>query len=112
MSNIRNRVSLIGRTGKDAEIVEIKNDKKMAKLSLATNDFFYNAEGEKIEDTQWHNLVFFGKPAEIAEKFVKKGQKIAVDGKVVNRSYESKEGEKKYVSEVHVNEIELLEKLN
>jgi single-strand DNA-binding protein len=112
MSNIRNRVTLIGRTGKETEIVDLKNDKKLAKFSLATNDYYYNAEGEKVEDTQWHNLIMFGKTAEIAEKFVKKGQKLAIDGKIVNRIYESKEGEKKYISEVHVNELELLDKVN
>lgn len=112
MSNIRNRVSLIGRTGKETEILDLKNDKKLAKISLATNDFYYNSEGEKVEDTQWHNLVMFGKTAELAEKYVKKGQKLAIDGKIVNRSYETKEGEKRYVSEVHVNELEFLDKMS
>ncbi|MCB0477939.1 MAG: single-stranded DNA-binding protein [Crocinitomicaceae bacterium] len=112
MSNIRNRVSLIGRTGKETEVLDLKNDKKLAKVTLATNDYYYNAEGEKVEDTQWHNLVMFGKTAEVAEKFVKKGQKIAIDGKIVNRSFETKEGEKKYITEVHVNELELLDKAN
>ncbi|MEZ4937358.1 MAG: single-stranded DNA-binding protein [Crocinitomicaceae bacterium] len=112
MSNIRNRVILIGRTGKETEVLDLKNEKKLAKVSLATNDFYYNAEGEKVEDTQWHNLVMFGKTAELAEKFVKKGQKLAIDGKLVNRSYETKEGEKKFITEVHVNELEFLDRAN
>lgn len=112
MSNIRNRVMLIGRTGKDTEVVDLKDDKKIAKLALATNDFYYNAQGEKVEDTQWHNLVMFGKTAEIAEKYVKKGHQLAVEGKIVNKVYETKEGEKKNWSEVHVNELVMLDKPN
>ena len=107
MTNIRNRVSLIGRIGKETEVSVIKNDRKIAKSTLATNDYYYNNEGDKVEDTQWHNIVFFGKNAEIAEKHIKKGQKLALNGKVINRSYEGKDGEKKHVSEIHVEEVEL-----
>ena len=105
--SLRNKVTLIGRTGKEVEITTFENGQK-ATVSLATTDFYKNAQGEKVEDTQWHNLVAFGKTAEILEKYVAKGQEIAIEGKIVNRSYEDKEGVTKYISEIRVEEILLL----
>lgn len=105
--SLRNKVTLIGRTGKEVEITTFENGQK-ASVSLATTDFYKNAQGEKVEDTQWHNLVAFGKTAEILEKYVAKGQEIAIEGKIVNRSYEDKEGVTKYISEIRVEEILLL----
>lgn len=80
----------------------------MAKLSIATNEVYRNSNGERVQETQWHNLVMWGRTAEIAEKFLKKGQEIAVEGKLVNRSYETKDGQKRYVSEVVVSELVML----
>ena len=105
--SLRNKVTLIGRTGKEVETTTFENGQK-ASVSLATTDFYKNAQGEKVEDTQWHNLVAFGKIAEILQKYVAKGQEIAIEGKIVNRSYEDKEGVTKYISEIRVEEILLL----
>ena len=108
MNALRNRVQLIGNLGMDPEVKSFDKDKKMARISIATNEVYYNAKGEKVQDTQWHNIVMWGKTTEIAEKYLKKGQEVAVEGKLVNRSWETKEGEKKYITEVVCNEVVLL----
>lgn len=105
--SLRNKVTLIGRTGKDVEIVQFENG-KMAKVSLATSDHYTNAIGEKVEETQWHNLVCNGKLADIMEKYVEKGKEIAVEGKVIYRTYDDKDGTKRYITEIRVMEILLL----
>ena len=102
---LRNKVQLIGHLGQTPEIKSFESGRKMAKFSLATNENYRNAKGEKVTETQWHNLVAFGKLAGIAEKYLTKGKEIAVEGKLVNRSYTDKEGNKKYISEVQVNEL-------
>lgn len=109
MNNLRNRVQLIGNLGMDPEVKSFGNEKKMAKMSLATSDSYKDQEGKTVKETQWHNLVAWNKKAEIAEKFLKKGQEVAVEGKLTNRSYEDKEGNKKYVTEVTITEILLLQ---
>ena len=108
MSNLRNNVQLIGNVGNAPEIVNLESGKKIAKLSIATNENYKNSNGEKVTDTQWHNLVAWGKTAEIVEKYVSKGKEIAVQGKLTSRSYEDKEGTKRYATEVVVNEMLLL----
>jgi single-strand DNA-binding protein len=105
MSNLRNKVQLIGHVGKDPEIINLESGKKLAKLTLATNDSYKNANGEKVEDTQWHNLVMWNKTAEIVEKYVKKGNEIAIEGKLTTKSYDDKEGNKRYITEVVVSEL-------
>ncbi len=105
--SIRNKVSLIGRTGKAVEIVKFENG-QLAKVSLATSEHYTNAKGEKVEETQWHNLVCYGKTAEIMEKYVEKGKEIAVEGKIVYRNYDDKDGNKKYITEIKVDELVLL----
>lgn len=102
--SLRNKVTLIGRTGKEVETVNFENG-TLAKVSLATSDHYTNAKGEKVEETQWHNLVAYGKTAEIMQKFVEKGKEIAVEGKIVYRSYDDKEGQKRYITEIKVDEI-------
>jgi single-strand DNA-binding protein len=106
MKSMRNSVHLIGRLGKDPEI-KTYNEQKRATFSLATTDTYKNQKGEKVEDTQWHNVVIWGKLAGIVEKYVKKGDEIAVEGKLVHRVYESN-GEKKYISEISVNDMLML----
>src|SRR5690606_12210896 len=106
--SVRNKVSLIGRTGKEVEIVNFDNGGMKASVSLATSDYYTNAQGEKVEDTQWHNLVAFGKTAEIMQKYVTKGKEIAIDGKLTYRSYDTQEGQKRYITEIRVEEILLL----
>lgn len=106
MKSMRNSVHLIGRLGKDPEI-KTYNDRKRATFSLATTDTYKNQKGEKMEDTQWHNVVIWGKLAGVVEKYIKKGDEIAVEGKLVHRSYESN-GDKKFVTEVDVNDLLML----
>ena len=108
MNNLRNKVQLIGNLGLAPEIVSFENGNKLAKIRLATNEFYKNAKGEKVQETQWHSLIAWGKQADIFEQYVKKGQEIAVEGKLVTRSYETKEGEKRYRTEVQVLELLML----
>lgn len=108
MYALKNKVQLIGNLGKAPEIKTLESGKKMARFTMATNESYRNAKGEKITDTQWHNLVAWGKVAEIAEKFLVKGKEVAIEGKLVSRSYNDKEGQKKQVTEIQVNELLLL----
>lgn len=108
MNTLRNRVQLIGNAGKDPEIKSFDGGKKLASLTIATNESYTNDKGEKITDTQWHSVVAWGKTAEIIEKYVEKGDQIAVEGKLTHRSYDDKNGEKRYITEVVVSEIILL----
>jgi single-strand DNA-binding protein len=108
MSTLKNNVKLIGHLGKDPEIRTFESGKKMATFSLATSDSYKNQKGEKVEDTQWHTLVIWGKLADIAGQYLKKGSEIAVEGKLVHRSYETAAGEKRYVTEINVNDMLML----
>jgi|TARA_B100000809_G_scaffold70283_1_gene67759 single-strand DNA-binding protein len=108
MNNLKNRVQLIGNLGMNPEIKNLESGKKLAKFSIATNESYKNAKGEKIEDTQWHNLIAWGKTADIIEKYLQKGTEVAVEGKLTNRSYDDKDGNKRYVTEIVVNEILML----
>ena len=110
MNALKNRVQLIGHLGQDPEVLTLESGKKLAKFSLATNDYYYNKSGDKIEDTQWHNIVAWGKTADIIEKYVNKGQEVAIDGKLTSRSYEDKEGLKRYVTEIVCKEFLMLGK--
>jgi len=108
MNTLRNKVQLIGNLGNNPEIITLESGKKLAKFSIATNDSYRNASGEKITDTQWHNVIAWNKTAEIVEKYLTKGNEIAVEGKLTSRSYENKEGVKKYITEIVVNELLML----
>ncbi len=108
MSTLRNKVNLIGNVGIEPIITDLESGKKVARISLATNESYKNSNGEKVTDTQWHTLVAWGKTAEIVEKYVNKGKEIAIEGKLTSRSYDDKEGNKRYVSEVIVSEVLLL----
>jgi len=110
MNALRNKVQLIGNTGNDPEIINLESGKKLAKLTIATNESYKNDKGEKVTDTQWHNVVAWGKTAEIIEKYVTKGKEVAVEGKLTHRSYEDKNGEKRYITEVLAAELLLLGK--
>lgn len=102
---MNNSVKLIGNLGMDPEVKSLESGRVLAKFSLATSSQYKNAEGEKVKDAQWHNIVAWGKTAEIAEKYLKKGSKVAIEGRLNNRQYESKSGEKKYITEVVVDEL-------
>ena len=106
MKSLRNSVQLIGRLGKDPEVKSFSKSKK-ASFTLATTDNYKNQKGEKIEDTQWHNIVIWGKLAGVAEKYLKKGQEVAVEGKLIHRAYETN-GEKRYITEINVNDLVML----
>ena len=108
MSTLRNKVQLIGNLGNDPEIITLESGKKLAKFSLATNETYKNAQGESVTDTQWHNIVVWNKTAEIVEKYLSKGKEVAVEGKLTTRSYDDKDGIKKYMTEIIVNELVLL----
>jgi single-strand DNA-binding protein len=108
MNALRNKVQLIGHVGNEPEIKILEGGKKLAKFTIATNEVYYNENKEKITDTQWHNISAFGKVAEIIESFVTKGKEIALEGKLTHRSYDDKEGIKRYYTEVIANELLLL----
>jgi single-strand DNA-binding protein len=108
MYALKNKVQLIGHLGKQPDVRTTETGKKLARFSVATNEVYRSAKGDKVTETQWHNLVAWGKVAEIAEKFLNKGSEIAIEGKLINRSYTDKEGNKKYITEVQVNEVLLL----
>ncbi|MEN8188125.1 MAG: single-stranded DNA-binding protein [Bacteroidota bacterium] len=105
MNSLKNRVQLIGHLGMDPEVKTLESGSKLAKFSLATNDSYRNAKGEKITDTEWHNVVAWNKTAELAENFLAKGKEIAIEGKLTSRSWDDANGNKKYITEVVCNEI-------
>jgi single-strand DNA-binding protein len=108
MYALKNKVQLIGNLGNTPDVKTLESGKKMARFSVATSESYRNAKGEKVTETQWHNLVAWGKVAEIVEKFLVKGKEVAIEGKLINRSYNDKEGNKKYITEIQVNELLLL----
>ena len=110
MNTLRNKVQLIGNLGNDPEIITLESGKKLAKFSLATNEYYKDADGQKQTKTEWHNLIAWNKTAEIIEKYVSKGKEIAIEGKLTNRSWDDKEGNKRYTTEVIVNEVVMFSK--
>jgi len=105
MKSLRNSVQLIGRLGKDPELMELKSGKKLAKFSLATNESYRNQKGEKIDETQWHNIVAWEKKAEFSSEYLKKGMEIALEGKLIHREYDDANGEKRYFTEINLNDV-------
>ncbi len=105
MNTLKNRIQLIGRLGKDPEFRLLDSGKKVANFSVATNQTYKNASGEKIEDTQWHQVAVWGALAEIADKYLRKGSEVAILGKLVHRSYEGPDGNKRYITEVVADEL-------
>ena len=105
MNTLKNRVQLIGNLGNDPEVINTDSGKKLAKFSLATNENYKNAQGERTTETQWHHIIAWNKTAEIVEKFASQGKKVAVTGKLTNRSYEDAQGQKRNITEVVAQEI-------
>lgn len=105
MNAIRNKVQLIGRAGGDPEVKNYAEGKKLAIVNIATNDYYTNEKGEKVEDTQWHRVVCWGKLAELVEKYVTKGKEVVIDGKLHHKQYDDKNGEKRYHTEVVAQEV-------
>ena len=108
MNALKNKVQLIGNLGKAPEIKNTESRKKLARFSIATNETHYNAKGEKVVETQWHNLIAWGKVADLVEKYLSKGTEVAIEGKLMNNNFTDKDGNKKYYTEVQVHELLLL----
>lgn len=108
MANLKNSVKLIGRLGKDPEVKTFENGRKKTSFSLATNESYENQKGEKVQDTQWHNLVMWGSLADVAGQHLKKGSEVAIEGKLVHRVYQTDKGEKRYITEVSVQDMLML----
>jgi len=109
---IKNRIQLIGNLGASPEVKDFDNGNKMARFTVATSDSYTNKKGERVNDTQWHNVVIWGKLAEIAQKYLQKGSQVVIDGKLTTRNYTDKEGVKKYFTEIVANELLLIDKKN
>ena len=108
MNTLQNKVQLIGNLGNNPDVRNTESGKKMARVSIATNENYRNAKGETVKETQWHNAIAWGKNAEVIEKYLTKGSQVAIEGKLVNRNYVDKDGIKRYITEVQVNDILLL----
>lgn len=105
MNTLKNSVRLTGFLGSNPEVKTFTNNRSLARVSIATNERYRNGQGEWVTDTQWHNLVFWGRQAVFAEKSLTKGSEISIEGKLVNRQYVDKEGVTRYVTEINVNEV-------
>jgi single-strand DNA-binding protein len=108
MKALNNNVRLIGNLGFDPEIREIAKGRKVARMSVATNDSYTNAAGERISDTQWHTVVAWGKMAEQVERLLTKGAPIMLEGRLVHRSYAGKDGAKRYVTEIVLSDFKVI----
>jgi single-strand DNA-binding protein len=108
MNSLKNRVTLIGNVGQDPETKTIDNGKKVVHFTLATSEGYKNADGQKVNETTWHNIVAWNGLAEIAGKYLKKGKEVAVEGRIVYRNYEDKKGVTKYTTEIVLNDLLLL----
>lgn len=110
MNNLRNKVQLIGNLGADPEIRKLDNGNVLARMAIATNEVYKNSKGERITETQWHSVVAWGRLAERVENYLHKGSEVALQGKLTHRSFEDNKGNKRYVSEVVLNEFMMLSK--
>lgn len=108
MNNLRNSVRLVGFIGKDPEVKTFDNGKKKVRLIVATQESFRNAQGEKQTHTQWHNVVAWGRQANIAEQYLTKGKQIAVAGRLIYKNYEDSTGKRQYITEILMNELVML----
>jgi single-strand DNA-binding protein len=108
MNSLKNRVTLIGNLGQDPEIKTTETGKKVTHFTLATKDGYKNADGQKVSETTWHNIVAWNGLADIAGRFLKKGREVAVEGRIVYRNYEDKKGATKYITEIVLNDLILL----
>ena len=95
-----NKVILVGNLGKDPEVRAVGTDKKVASFSLATTESYKNKSGERVDQTEWHNIVFWGPIVDVIERYLRKGSQIYVEGKIRTRSYDDKDGIKKYITEI------------
>ncbi|HPE33606.1 MAG TPA: single-stranded DNA-binding protein [Bacteroidales bacterium] len=112
MKSLRNSVQLIGKLGMDPEVKQIANGNKMARFSLATTETYKNQKGEKVTETQWHNVIIWGGLAEVAEKYLKKGKQVAVEGRLETNTYDDKDGNRKFFTQINVNDLVMLDGKN
>ena len=105
MNSLRNRVQLIGNLGMNPQIKIMESGSKLAKFTLATNETYTNASGEKVTETEWHQVVAWNKTADLIESYLQKGKEVALEGKLVTRSWEDANGVKKYTTEVVCSEV-------
>ena len=110
MRNLRNTVRLVGRLGNDPKVNKFKNGKQVVTFSIATDDSYKNKEGERVEDTQWHNLTVWNGLSSVAEKYLKKGMEVTIEGRLTHRSYETKDGQTRYITEVEVQDLLMMGK--
>ena len=110
MTNLTNSVQLIGHLGADPKSHKFENGGLKVSFSMATNDYYRDKNGEKVKETEWHNIAAFGKTAEIAGKYLKKGSEVILRGKLTTRSWDDKDGNKKYMTEIVANEIVMFNK--
>ena len=110
MNAMKNKVQLIGHVGQEPEIKTFEGGKKLANITLATNENYTNNKGEKVEQTEWHRITAWGKLADLIDKYVIKGKEIAIEGKLTHRSYDDKDGNKRYITEIVATELLLLGK--
>jgi len=105
-----NKVILVGNAGKDAEVRYIDNNVAVATFSLATSETYTAKSGEKVTTTEWHNIVAWRGLGEFAGKYIQKGRQLFIEGRIRTRSYDDKDGVKKYVTEILADSIQLLGK--
>jgi single-strand DNA-binding protein len=110
MNTLRNKVQLIGNLGAKVELKTLESGKVVGHVTIATNESYKNQQGEKVTETTWHNLVIWGKQAEILAKYTDKGAEVGIEGKITNRSYTDKHGEKRYMTEIVVSDFLLMGK--
>ena len=110
MNAIKNKVQLIGNLGANPEVKALTSGRKVANWKMAINEMYVNASGEKVNETQWHHVVAWGKLAELAEKYLNKGSEVAIEGKLTYREYTDASGAKRYFTEVVANEMLLMDK--
>ena len=103
-----NKVILVGNLGKDPEVRHLDNGRAVANFSLATSETYKNRQGERVTTTEWHNIVLWTPLAEVAEKYLKKGSQVYIEGKITTRSWDDQEGNKRYTTEVVGREMKML----
>ena len=110
MYSLRNKVQLIGHIGKDPEVKTFDSGKTKLSTTIATNEVYKNSKGDKVTETQWHNLIAWGKTAEMMDKLIKKGKEVMITGKLTHENYEDKNGNKRNFTQVVVGEFMLMSK--
>ncbi|SMD13343.1 single-stranded DNA-binding protein [Pedobacter nyackensis] len=110
MENVRNSVRLTGFAGSDPVIITFENQRRMARVSIAVNEFYQNNSGELVNQTQWFSLIFWNKKIELIEKTIKKGSRFSIEGKLNSQRYTDKKGEPRYTFEIVVNAVAIINK--